>query len=221
MMGRQGGDQRQLFYLFNLEDRIPAEHLLSRINPIVTAVLGDLRDKLVSFYSDIGRPSIDPELMMRMLIVGYCYGNCRSSCLQARRRVPRACGRPSNLSLQARGRVSPNRAMSRLGRVPSKYHQHYHSLFRLYDSIFSRRARTHAAPADFRQRQGCASSCPTVCGCLLRVIRRDRAAASRLASRTFAGGRRLKLSTIRGACLWDVCFVPITDTSLPSLYLRP
>ena len=101
MMGRQGGDQRQLFYLFNLEDRIPAEHLLSRINPIVTAVLGDLRDKLVSFYSDIGRPSIDPELMMRMLIVGYCYGNCRSSCLQARRRVPRAFGTPASLAQQA------------------------------------------------------------------------------------------------------------------------
>jgi len=41
---------------------------------MVTAVLADLRDKLASFYSDIGRPSIDPELMMRMLMVGYCYG---------------------------------------------------------------------------------------------------------------------------------------------------
>src|SRR5262249_18081591 len=74
MMGRQGDDQRQLFYLFNLEDRIPADHLLRRINPIVTGVLADLRKKLASFYSDIGRPSIDPELMMRMLMVGYCYG---------------------------------------------------------------------------------------------------------------------------------------------------
>src|SRR5438876_797096 len=74
MMGRQAGDQRQLFYLFNLEDRIPPDHLLRRINPIVTAVLADLREKLASFYSEIGRPSIDPELMMRMLIVGYCYG---------------------------------------------------------------------------------------------------------------------------------------------------
>ena len=74
MMGRQAGDQRQLFYLFNLEDRIPSGHLLRRINPVVTEVLADLRDKLASFYSDIGRPSIDPELMMRMLMVGYCYG---------------------------------------------------------------------------------------------------------------------------------------------------
>jgi transposase len=74
MMGRQTSDQRQLFYLFNLEDRIPADHLLRRINPIVTGVVADLREKLASFYSDIGRPSIDPELMMRMLMVGYCYG---------------------------------------------------------------------------------------------------------------------------------------------------
>lgn len=75
MMGRQKSDQSQLFYLFNLEDRIPAGHLLRRINPVVSAVLADLREKLAPFYSEIGRPSIDPELMIRMLIVGYCYGN--------------------------------------------------------------------------------------------------------------------------------------------------
>jgi len=73
-MGRQSVDQSQLFYFFNLEQRIPADHLLRRINPIVGWVLGDLRAKLAPFYSDIGRPSIDPELMIRMLIVGYCYG---------------------------------------------------------------------------------------------------------------------------------------------------
>jgi transposase len=74
MMGRQSGDQSQLFYLFNLERRIPASHLLRRINPVVTRILGELRERLVPFYSEIGRPSIDPELMLRMLIVGYCYG---------------------------------------------------------------------------------------------------------------------------------------------------
>ncbi len=74
MMGKQKGDQSQLFYLFNLEDRIPSDHLLRKINPMVSRVLADLREKLASFYSDIGRPSIDPELMMRMLMVGYCYG---------------------------------------------------------------------------------------------------------------------------------------------------
>ena len=51
MMGRQTGDQSQLFYLFNLERRIPADHLLRRINPVVTRILAELRDKLASFYS--------------------------------------------------------------------------------------------------------------------------------------------------------------------------
>jgi transposase len=74
MMGRQTVDQSQLFYLFNLEEQIPADHLLRRLNPIVTQVLVDLHEKLAPFYSDIGRPSIDPELMIRMLIVGYCHG---------------------------------------------------------------------------------------------------------------------------------------------------
>jgi transposase len=74
MMGRQTGDQSQLFYAFNLEERIPDRHLLRRINPIVTGVLDEIREKLRPFYSEIGRPSIDPELMLRMLIVGYCYG---------------------------------------------------------------------------------------------------------------------------------------------------
>ncbi len=74
MMGRQGGDQSQLFYLFNLERRIAVCHLLRRLNPEVTQVVADLHEKLAPFYSDIGRPSIDPELMIRMLIVGYCYG---------------------------------------------------------------------------------------------------------------------------------------------------
>jgi transposase len=74
MMGRQTVDQSQLFYLFNLERRIPECHLLRRINPTVTRILAEFREKLEPFYSEIGRPSIDPELMIRMLIVGYCYG---------------------------------------------------------------------------------------------------------------------------------------------------
>jgi transposase len=74
MMGRQDRDQRQLFYEFSLDEMIPADHLLRRINVFATAVLADLHDQLKAFYSDIGRPSVDPELMIRMLLVGYCYG---------------------------------------------------------------------------------------------------------------------------------------------------
>ena len=51
MMGRQTGDQSQLFYLFNLEGRIPASHLLRRINPVVTRVLADLRENCLLYTS--------------------------------------------------------------------------------------------------------------------------------------------------------------------------
>jgi transposase len=74
MMGRQSGDQASLIYEFCLDDRVPKNHLLRRINVFVTAALADVHEQLDPHYSEIGRPSIDPELMIRMLIVGYCYG---------------------------------------------------------------------------------------------------------------------------------------------------
>lgn len=73
-MGRQTTDQARLFYEFHLEDRIPPNHLLRRINGFVCAAFVDLHDELARYYSHTGRPSIDPELMLRMLIVGYSYG---------------------------------------------------------------------------------------------------------------------------------------------------
>jgi transposase len=73
-MGRQRRDQGKLFYEFRLDDRIPKNHLLRRIDVFVTAALADLHKELEPYYSDIGRPSVDPELMIRMLIVGYCCG---------------------------------------------------------------------------------------------------------------------------------------------------
>ncbi|MBK8208961.1 MAG: transposase [Rhodospirillales bacterium] len=71
MMGERQGRQERLFYEFCLEDRIPADHLLRNIDKVVD--LGWLRAELAPFYSHTGRPSVDPELMIRMLIVGYCY----------------------------------------------------------------------------------------------------------------------------------------------------
>src|SRR5206468_12764610 len=73
MMGRQIGDQARLFYEFRLDDRVPKSHLLRRINVFVTAVLADMHEQLKPYYSEIGRTSVDPELMIRMLIVGSCY----------------------------------------------------------------------------------------------------------------------------------------------------
>src|SRR3974390_2032410 len=74
MMGGEDNVQGQLLYFLIFERRIPADHLLRRINPVVAEIMLKVREKLAPFYRDIGRPSIDPELLIRMLIVGYCYG---------------------------------------------------------------------------------------------------------------------------------------------------
>src|SRR5215212_5614949 len=72
MMGQQCDGQASLFYKFCLEDRVPVDHLLRKIDQFLD--LRTLRQELAPFYSAIGRPSIDPELMIRILIVGYCFG---------------------------------------------------------------------------------------------------------------------------------------------------
>jgi transposase len=72
MMGERRVQQDPLFYEFSLERHVPADHLLRSIERFVD--LSGIRDHLRPFYSEMGRPSIDPELMIRMLIVGYCFG---------------------------------------------------------------------------------------------------------------------------------------------------
>src|SRR2546423_13415185 len=72
MMGPRQVDQAALFYEFSLERHVPAAHLLRSIDRFVD--LSDVRSHLAPFYSSTGRPSIDPELLVRMLLVGYCYG---------------------------------------------------------------------------------------------------------------------------------------------------
>ena len=72
MMGERTVMQDALFYSFNLERHMPSDHLLRKINRFVD--LSGVRAHLEPYYSEVGRPSIDPELMIRMLLVGYCYG---------------------------------------------------------------------------------------------------------------------------------------------------
>ena len=72
MMGLQGGQQDELFYSFSLESHVPADHLLRGIDRCLD--LSELRQQLAPYYSHTGRPSIDPELMVRMLLVGYSFG---------------------------------------------------------------------------------------------------------------------------------------------------
>ena len=72
MMGDRQVQQNTLFYEFSLERHVPETHLLRAIDRFVE--LDGVRVYLAPFYSETGRPSIDPELLIRMLIVGYCFG---------------------------------------------------------------------------------------------------------------------------------------------------
>jgi transposase len=72
MMGPRQIEQAALFYEFSLDRHVPGNHLLRSIDRFVD--LSEVRRQLAPFYSSMGRPSVDPELMIRMLIVGYCFG---------------------------------------------------------------------------------------------------------------------------------------------------
>ena len=70
MMGKQA-DQPAFLYDFALDRHVAADHMLRSIDRFVE--LEEMRAKLAPFHSHTGRPSIDPELLIRMLLVGYCY----------------------------------------------------------------------------------------------------------------------------------------------------
>ena len=72
MMGPRQVEQASLFYEFSLEAHVPADHLLRAVDRFVD--LDGLRRELAPFYAATGRPSVDPELMIRMLLIGYCLG---------------------------------------------------------------------------------------------------------------------------------------------------
>jgi transposase len=71
MMGRVEPGQERLFYSFRLEDQVPPNHLVRKLDALLDFDL--IRERLKPFYSETGRPSVDPELMIRMLLLGYCY----------------------------------------------------------------------------------------------------------------------------------------------------
>ena len=71
MMGRRKEWQGQFVYLFNLDEAVPPDHLVRQIDGLLD--LSWVRKELAPYYSHTGRPSIDPELMIRMLIVGYVF----------------------------------------------------------------------------------------------------------------------------------------------------
>ena len=71
-MGQSPGGHEQLFYTFNLENHVPQDHLLRGIDRFLD--LSALRQHPADYYSHTGRPSTAPELMIRMLVIGYCFG---------------------------------------------------------------------------------------------------------------------------------------------------
>src|ERR671932_242546 len=71
MMGRLNRDQARFFYSFSLEEVVPDDHLVRKIAAFVD--LAWVRKELAPYYSSTGRPSIDPELIIRMLIIGYVF----------------------------------------------------------------------------------------------------------------------------------------------------
>ena len=95
MMGRLKSDQGQLFYEFHLGDAVPEDHMVRKIDTALD--LSWLRSELAPHYSSMGRPSIDPELMIRMLVVGYVFAIrserliCRE--VQVKRRARAQSGR--------------------------------------------------------------------------------------------------------------------------------
>ena len=96
MMGPRQVDQAALFYEFSLERHVPADHLLGSIDRFVD--LSEVRGHLAPFYSSTGRPSINPELLVRMLLVGYCF------CLRSERRFVRGGAPEPRLPLVLRAR---------------------------------------------------------------------------------------------------------------------
>ena len=69
MMGPKQVAQGALFYGFSIEEHVPNDHLVRKIDRFLD--LSEIRGFLAPYYSAIGRPSIDPELMIRMLLLGY------------------------------------------------------------------------------------------------------------------------------------------------------
>ena len=125
MMGRLERGQGQLFYEFRFDDVVPVDHLVRRIDALID--LGWVHDELGRYYSHTGRPSIDPELLIRMLIIGYVFAIRSERQLCAEVRVNLAyrwfCG------LGIEDRVPDHSAFSRARHERFRDGQAYRQLF--------------------------------------------------------------------------------------------
>jgi transposase len=98
MMGSNDKPQNELLYSFNLEEIVPEDHLLRQIDRFLD--LSDLREHLAPYYSHTGRPSVDPERMIRMLLIEYCLGirSERQLCEEVKLRLGRRESSDSRVS---------------------------------------------------------------------------------------------------------------------------
>ena len=117
MMDERRVMQEALFYGFSLERHVPDNHLLRKIDRFID--LSEVRRHLGPYYSETGRPSLDPELMMRMLIVGYCFGIRSERRLCEEVHLNLAYGLRCGLSACARWRTR-RRCVTRRGRCWSR-----------------------------------------------------------------------------------------------------
>ena len=96
MMGQHTRSE-SLFYYFRLDDQVPENHLLRLVDKHID--FGFVRERLKDSYSEAGRPSIDPELLLRILLIGYLYGISRGA------QACRGTAHASCLALVHRSRV--------------------------------------------------------------------------------------------------------------------
>ena len=104
MMGQHDRSEA-LFYYFRLEDQVPETHLLRLIEKHISFAF--VLEKLKASYSDTGRPSIDPELLLRILLIGYLYGiTSERKLVEDLRSIWRGAGSPVWASIR-RSRITP------------------------------------------------------------------------------------------------------------------
>jgi hypothetical protein len=103
MMGQHDRSEA-LFYYFRLEDQVPETHLLRLIERHISFAF--VREKLKASYSDTGRPSIDPELLLRILLIGYLYGISSGNWWRNCACTWRGAGSPVWVSIR-RSRITP------------------------------------------------------------------------------------------------------------------
>jgi transposase len=131
MMGQREGGQRQFFYAFDLDKVVPTDHLVRQFDAVPD--LNWVHRELAPYYSRTGRPSIDPALMIRMLIVGYVFG------IRSERRI---CGKVQvkpclSLLLQARHRGQYPRPFGVLPRAARRFRES-DALRQVFESVVAK-----------------------------------------------------------------------------------